>query len=107
MGIPHSEKYWIDPESPEAQQAAQMQAQQAQQQAMAQQQAAEQQMQLMYGIEEMKAKSNEMEARLKAQTDQYKADLAHIEKTIDQRLKLVELNAKFDEEPVPNATPNS
>jgi hypothetical protein len=106
-GIPHPEKYWVDPESPEAKDAARQKAESARQQAMAAQQQAQQQMELMYRIEEMKAKTGQMETQIKAQADQYKADLSHIEKTIDQRLKLIELNAKFDEEEVPNETPDS
>lgn len=101
-GARYPDKYWVDPESQQGQQAAQQKAQAAQQQAQAAQQAAQQQMDLMRNIEEIKANTDMAVAQIKAQTDQYKDNLQHVQKTVDQRLKLIEMNAQFDKEPVPD-----
>ena len=106
-GVKNPEKYWQDPMSPEGQQAAQQKQQAAQQAAQQQQEQVREQAMLqskaMQAVEAIKGEFSRQVAKLKEETDRYKADLAHIQKTVDQRLKLIELNAKFDQEEVPNA----
>lgn len=107
MGVAAPEQYWVDPQSPEGQQAAEQKAQaqmQAQMQAQQQQmQMQQEQMQAMMGLQRMQEETKRFIAQLKEQSGQYKADLDHLQKTIDQRLKLIELNAKFDSEEVPDS----
>lgn len=112
-GLPSPEQYWINPASPEAQQAAQAKQQAAQQQAQIQQQAAQQQLQVPITMEQIKAKGTVESAQirsesqkeietLKAQNALLQANMDMIQKTFDQRLKLIELNAKYDGDPVPD-----
>jgi hypothetical protein len=107
MGVAAPEQYWVDPQSPEGQQAAMQKAQAAEQMQQAQMQQAQMQVQAMMALQQMQEETKRFVAQLKEQGDQYKADLSHLQKTIDQRLKLIELNAKFDNEEVPNSVPVS
>lgn len=65
-GLNSPEKYWVDPSSPESQQAAQQAAQQAQQQQQQAQQQVQQQAQIMLKLQEMQEETK----RLKATMDQ-------------------------------------
>jgi hypothetical protein len=102
MGVAAPEQYWVDPQSPEGQQAAQQKMQAAEQAQQQQMQAQQQQTQAMMALQQMQEETKRFTAQLKEQSDQYKADLDHLQKTIDQRLKLIELNAEFDKEEVPD-----
>jgi hypothetical protein len=112
-GLQAPEQYWIDPASPQSQQAAQQKAQQAQQQAAAQQQAMEAQANLMKEVEQIRAQGGVQRATIEAQraiaqtqinarVQMEKQDADVEAKFADMRLKLVELNAKYDAEPVPD-----
>lgn len=107
MGETFPEQYWVDPNSPEAQQAQQQKAQQAQEQAQAQQEQLAQQAQLMQSLEQIKGQAKITSDQIAAQSKKYSDDLDHIQKTIDQRLKLIELNAAYDEEEVPDSVGNN
>jgi hypothetical protein len=117
--LPNPAQYWVDPASPQAlqalqgkQQAAQQQAMQAEQQA---KQAAQMQMAMMMGLEQIKAQSAELREQMKQVTEaakiQHQAQLEAAKLAEDGRqanqdaaLKLAELNAEFDSEPVPDTT---
>lgn len=90
-GINSPTSYLVDPNSQEGQQAAQQKAQQAQEAQQAQQQMAEQQAQMLVHIEQMKQLQNK-----------YRVDMDLIAKNNELMVKLVELNAKWDREEVPN-----
>lgn len=109
MGVPFAEKYWVNPMSPEAEQASQQKQQEAQQQQQMQMQMAQQQhqmqMELLMAVEQVKAQSDARAAQMKAELDTYKADLSHIQKVVDQQLKLIELNANYDNEEIPDRLP--
>ena len=105
-GLQAPEQYWIDPASQQSQQAAQQKQQAAQAQQQAAAQAAQQQLQaqgaMLGGIEKIKAEAAIAKAQLDAQVALDKADKDAEAKFADMRLKLVELNAKYDAEPVPD-----
>jgi hypothetical protein len=112
-GLPSPEAYWTNPQSPEAQQAAQQKQQAAQQQAQIAQEAAKAQLQVPIQMEQIKAQGSVQAAQIRAESQKeiegLKAQLAgmqtavdHITKTFDQRLKLIDLNAKYDGDPVPD-----
>lgn len=112
-GLPSPEQYFQSPESPQAQQAAQQKQQAAQQQAQIQQQAAQQQLQVPIQMEQIKAQGTVQAAQIRSETDKEVATLKEqnamlknnmdmILKTFEQRLKLIEMNAKYDGEPVPD-----
>jgi hypothetical protein len=105
-GLQSPEQYWIDPASPQSQQAAQQKSQAAQQQAQAQQQAAAElakaQGDLLKAIEVIKAQGSIARAQIDAQVQLDKQDKDTEVKFADMRLKLVDMNAKYDKEPVPD-----
>jgi hypothetical protein len=101
-GLQAPEQYWVDPDSPQAQQAAQQKAQAAQQQAAAQAQAAQAQVQALQSIETIKAQARIADAQISAQVQMQKQDIDAELKYADLRLKLVDMNAKYDSEPVPD-----
>jgi len=112
-GLPAPESYWQSPASPEAQQAAQQKQQAAQQQAQLAQQAAQQQLQVPIQMEQIKAQGTVQSAQirsesakeietLKAQNALLQSNMDMIQSAFDQRLKLIELNAKYDGDPVPD-----
>ncbi len=108
VGVRYPEQYFVDPSSQEGQQLAQKKQQAAQQaQEQATQQAAMLEMhksETLKDIERIRAASSVEETKIKDALERYKADLEHLEKTIDQRLKLIEMNADYDKEPVPDST---
>jgi hypothetical protein len=112
-GLPNPSQYFLNPSSPESQQAAQQKQQAAQQQATIAQQAAQAQMQVPIDMERIKAQGTVESARIRSESAaqieamknemaQMQAALDHITKTFDQRLKLIDMNAKYDAEPVPD-----
>lgn len=112
-GLPSPEQYFTNPQSPEAQQAAQQKQQAAQEQAKIAQQAAQQQMNVPIQMEQIKAQGTVESAKIRSesafQIEQMKNQMAsmqaaldHITKTFDQRLKLIDMNAKYDGDPVPD-----
>lgn len=112
-GLPSPETYFQNPQSPEAQQAAQQKAQAAQQQAQIAQQAAQAQLQVPISMETIKAQATIQSAQIRsesaAQIESMKAELEsmklavqHIEKTFSQRIDLVKLNSEYDQEQVPD-----
>ncbi len=112
-GLPSPEQYFISPESPESQQAAQQKQQAAQQQAQIAQQAAQAQLQVPISMETIKAQATIQSAQIRsesaAQIESMKAELEsmklavqHIEKTFSQRIDLVKLNSEYDQEQVPD-----
>jgi hypothetical protein len=105
-GLQAPEQYWVDPASQQAQQAAQQKQQAAQQQAQQQaQQAAamaKQQADLLQGIERIKAEGSIAKAQIDARVQLDKQDKDAEAKFADLRVKLAELNAKYDSEPVPD-----
>jgi hypothetical protein len=112
-GLPSPEQYWTNPQSPQSQQAAQQKQQAAQQQAQITQQVGEKQMNIPIEMEKIKGMATVESARIrsesaaqiesmKAQLDQMKMMVDHITATFDQRLKLIDMNAKYDGEPVPD-----
>jgi hypothetical protein len=112
-GLPSPEQYFVSPESPESQQAAQQKAQAAQQQAQIAQQAAQAQLQVPISMETIKAQATIQSAQIRsesaAQIESMKAELEsmklavqHIEKTFSQRIDLVKLNSEYDQEQVPD-----
>lgn len=54
-------------------------------------------------LERIKAAASIEQSKMKDALERYKADLAHLEATIDQRLKLIEMNADYDQESVPDS----
>jgi hypothetical protein len=113
-GLPSPEQYFVSPASPESQQAAQQKQQAAQQQAQIAQQAAQAQLQVPVSMETIKAQALVQSAQIRAQSasevqgmkneiDGLKAALQQITDTFNARIKLVELNATLDAEPVPDS----
>jgi hypothetical protein len=101
-GLPAPEQYWINPAAPEAQKAAQGKAQQAQQQAQQANQLAMAQVQVPLQMQQIKAQSDLQRQQMQGELDALKAHLSHIADMLEQRIKLVELNAKYDAEQVPD-----
>ena len=108
--IPHAHAYYVDPQSPEGQQAAQARQQQQQEQQQREQEIQMMNMQLLPQIEAIKAQSaanvQEMKNELKKfeLTLEQLADSGELElKYNELRLKLAELNAKYDAEEVPDS----
>jgi hypothetical protein len=112
-GLPDPSAYFTDPASPQAQQAAQQKQQAAQQQAQIAQQAAQAQLQVPIQMEQIKAQGSVQSAQIRAQSQQeveqmksqmagLQAALDQITKAFDQRLKLFELGAKYDGDPIPD-----
>jgi hypothetical protein len=112
-GLPDPSQYFQDPSSPQAQQAAQQKAQAAQQQAKIAQQAAQAQLQVPVSMETIKAQAAVQSAQIRAasasetqqmknEIDGLKAALQQITDTFNARIKLAELNASLDNEPVPD-----
>lgn len=89
MGLPAPDQYWLDPKSPEAQQAQQQKQQQAQEAKEEAKQAAQMQAQIMLAIEQ-----------IRADVERYKSDWDHQKAVNDQTLKLVELAAKYPAEAI-------
>jgi hypothetical protein len=113
-GLPDPSQYFTDPASPQAQQAAQQKQQAAQQQAQIAQQAAQAQLQVPVSMETIKAQASVQSAQIRAasasETQQMKneieglkAALKQITDTFNARIKLAELNATLDAEPVPDS----
>jgi hypothetical protein len=108
------ESYWIDPSTPQAQQAAQAQAQQAQQAQQLEQQKVEQAMQIAQmqatalqqtqqirneATLQVQAMRNETELamqRMKLELDTIKAAMDHQAKMFSERVKLVDVEVKTD-----------
>ena len=123
-GLPSPEQYWTNPASPEAQQAAQQKAQAAQQQAQQAQAVTQAQMQAPLQMEKIRAQGSVQSAQIrsesakeisaiKAQSDQaikaMQSQMDAMQQTVqnamdmlNMRLKLVDLNAKYDADPVPD-----
>ena len=108
--LPSAYSYYVDPQSQEGQQAAQAKQQAQQEQQQREEQMARSQYELMLQIEQIKAQSatqvqmlrNEIK-QLELQLDRT-ADNNDLALSYDElKLKLIELNAKFDAEKVPNA----
>ena len=103
MGVSYPERYWVNPLSEESKQAAQAKQEQAQQEAEAQKQEVEAQRQLMRELEQIKAQAAAYQSDAKSETETMKANLDYALGIIQQRMKLIELNAVHDKEPVPNS----
>lgn len=105
-GLQAPEQYWIDPNSPQSQQAAQQKAQAAQQAQQAQAQQAAQiaaaQAQLLKDLEGIKAQSSIAKSQIDARVQLDKLDKDSEAKFAELRLRLAELNAKYDGQPVPD-----
>jgi hypothetical protein len=123
-GLPSPEQYFQNPQSPQAQQAAQQKQQAAQQQAQITQQVGEKQMNIPIEMEKMRGMATVESARIrsesarqieamkdqtttqiesmKAEMSNMQAALDHITKTMDQRIDIAKLNAEFDGEQVPD-----
>lgn len=86
-GVPNPERYWTDPESPESQQAAQMQAVAAQQQAQKQEQMAMQAMQVPLQVEQMKSESELIKQHVEGQQDITLEEMRLKQKYFDTVLK--------------------
>lgn len=99
-GLPAPEQYWVDPASPEGQQAAQQAQQAAQQQAEQQQQAVQAaqqaQAQLLTTLEQIKAETSLQTTQLKAQVEAMKAEMQHFERMFSERVKLAGIEADLD-----------
>jgi hypothetical protein len=117
-GLQAPEQYWVDPASEPSQQAAQQKAQAAQQQAMQQaqqaQQVAQQQAALLKELEGIKAQGGVAKAQIDAQRAVAQAEIdarLAMAKTVEDteveyaklRMQLIELNAKYDQEEVPDS----
>jgi hypothetical protein len=98
VGIKSPDRYWIDPNSPQAQQAAQRMSQQALQDK-------QQQLELQIKQQEAQLATMVQIEELKNQSDNYRAELKHLEAVINQRLQLIDMNAKYDKQPVPDQVP--
>jgi hypothetical protein len=103
MGVNYPERYWVNPLSEESKLAAQSKQQQAQQQAQQAQQEAEAQRQLMLQLEGIKAQAAAYQSDAKSETESMKANLDYALGVIQQRIKLIEMNAVHDNEPVPDS----
>lgn len=112
-GLPSPEQYWTNPASPEAQQAAQQKQQAAQAQAQQQQAVTQAQLQVPISMEQVKAQSAVQVATIRAESDQQiqamKAQMDAMQQTVenamamlDKKLKLIDMNAKYDADPVPD-----
>lgn len=112
-GLPSPEQYWTNPQSPGAQQASQQKQQSAQQNAQMQQQATQAQLNVPIQMEQIKAQGAVQAAQIradsqkeiegmKAQLDQMQASVQNIMDMLNFKLKLVEANAKYDGDPVPD-----
>jgi hypothetical protein len=101
-GLSYPEKYWVDPQSPEAQQAAQQKAQAAdqQQQMQAQQMQMQQaaQYQLLTDLERIKAQSKEQSDSMRAELEAMKAHLTHVSDMLGHRIDLAKVEADVDEQ---------
>jgi hypothetical protein len=113
-GLPSPEQYYTNPQSPQAQQAAQQKQQAAQQQAQMQQQLAQAQMQVPITMEQIKAQGTAAAAQIRAesqqqieamklQMDQMTKSVENIMGMLEMKLKLFELNARYDGDPVPDS----
>jgi beta-phosphoglucomutase-like phosphatase (HAD superfamily) len=101
-GLPTPEQYYVDPQSQQAQQAAQAMAQQAQQaQEMQMQQQKETmrlQSELMVTLEQVKAEAKIQAQQMSDRTDLLQKQMDLISKTMDQRIKMAEIDASVDGE---------
>jgi hypothetical protein len=95
-GLPAPEQYWINPASPEAQQAAAQAAQAAQQQTAMQAQAMQAQLQVPIQMEQIKAQAVLQKEQMQVQLDAMTAALKHMEAMFAQRVKLVDVETKVD-----------
>jgi hypothetical protein len=106
--IPHSYSYYIDPQSQQGQQLAQQKQQAMQEQKQMEMQVQMMNMQLLPQIEQIKAQSaatvqmlrneiKQLELNMQQPVDMEELTLKYEE----LRLKLIELNAKYDNDPVP------
>ena len=101
-GVESPEDYWVNPASPEGQQAAQQKAQMAQQQMQMEAQQAQQMLDLQVQLQKMKDQSDILQARMKAQTDQMELVFKYRELHEETMNKLTELELKSGED-VPGA----
>lgn len=99
-GLPSPEQYWINPASPEAQQAAQQKAQQAQEAQKMQHQLTMAQINIGPQMEQIKAQAVLQRQQMVEMGKRMQSQIDAMLKTFDQRIKLEELNAKYDEDPV-------
>ncbi len=90
-GLLSPEQYWIDPASPESQQALQMKAQQAQQQAQMQQQQMQMLIQVQMQLQQIQEETKRMKARLDHQGAVAKLATEGLQHAEDNALKLTEL----------------
>lgn len=90
------ESYFINPATPQAQQAAQQQAQQAQQDKQEQQQLAMMQYQILPQVEQIKAQNKVQIQQMQGMIDSMKAALKHNIDTLNARIKLLDIEAKVD-----------
>jgi len=86
IGLNAPEQYWVDPASPEGQQAAQQKAQAAQQQQEAAAKAAQAQVDAMLEVENIRAESK-----------QYSDNLDHVKAVNDSLVQLLEISGKYTE----------
>lgn len=107
--VPHAQSYYVDPASQEGQQAAQQRAEQQKQQQEQQQQVQLMNLQLLPQVESIKAQSSATVQMMKNELKELELKIKQIEgnkdlefKYNELRLQLVELNAKYDAESVPN-----
>ncbi len=103
VGVNYPDKYWIDPQSEESKAAAENKAKMAAEQSKAAQAEQEAQRNLLLQIETIKANTTKESNELKAQMDQYKANLEYTMDILSKRIELIDMNAKYDKEPVPNS----
>lgn len=108
--IPSAHSFYVDPSSPEGQQAAQQRSKQAEQQKQEDMQVKLMNLQLLPEVEKIRGQASIQVQTLRNQVEELKAQLAAISDTneYDTRLKeievkLMELNAKYDHEPVPDS----
>lgn len=95
-GLTAPEQYFQNPDSPQAQQ-------QIQAEADAAQQAEQRKHQQAIDLATLQGQAAYTVEELRAELDRYKIDVDHLATVINQHLKLFELNAKYDREPIPNA----
>lgn len=112
-GLPSPEQYWTNPASPEAQQAAQQKQQAAQAQAQQQQAVTQAQLSVPVQMEQVKAQSAKEVAMIRSESDQavkaMQAQMDAMQQTVqnamdmlNMKLKLIDMNARWDSEPVPD-----
>lgn len=104
-GMQFADRYWVNPESPEGEQQAQKQAEQQQQIQQQQLMTQQQQQEFMKELEGIKAQALTTQSEIKAQMDNQKQMMDYLLDIMDKRLKLIDMNAKYDKEEVPDTMP--